>query len=243
MKASSYDPFAWFYNRYWGEAFCRRIYPVLQDVLLRRLPVGARILDLCCGTGQLAARLAGSGFRVTGLDGSPAMLRYARRNAPGAEFQCADARSFRLPGEYHAVVSTFDSLNHIPEAEGLRAAFTNARAALRKGGWFVFDLNSARTFQDPAGETTALVAADHVCLVRRRFDAVRRMARWRLTLFRKKRGVWVRQDVEIVERCYTDREVRRALRQAGFAAVAASEVLELGLHGSPGRRLYVAGGE
>jgi len=43
-----------------------------------------RILDLGCGTGLLTRQLAVAGREVTGVDPSPAMLAYARRQ-PGAE--------------------------------------------------------------------------------------------------------------------------------------------------------------
>lgn len=52
-RYSDYDAFAWFYNRYWG-GFSQRVLPILDRLLLDRLPAGARLLDLCCGTGQLA---------------------------------------------------------------------------------------------------------------------------------------------------------------------------------------------
>ena len=39
----------------------------------------ADILDVCCGTGLLAAELAARGYRVTGVDASEAMLAQARR--------------------------------------------------------------------------------------------------------------------------------------------------------------------
>jgi 2-polyprenyl-3-methyl-5-hydroxy-6-metoxy-1,4-benzoquinol methylase len=41
-----------------------------------------RVLDLGCGTGLFARRLAGAGHRVTGLDPSAAMLDWARAQDP-----------------------------------------------------------------------------------------------------------------------------------------------------------------
>ncbi len=45
---------------------------------------GARVLDVGCGTGRLALRLASAGHAVTGIDPSPAALA-AARTKPGAE--------------------------------------------------------------------------------------------------------------------------------------------------------------
>ena len=57
-------------------------------------PQGARILDVCCGTGYLAGLLAARGYRVTGIDASAAMIGFARETAPEAEFSVADAARF-----------------------------------------------------------------------------------------------------------------------------------------------------
>lgn len=42
----------------------------------KRLPQGAHILDLGCGTGNNARALAAAGFRVTGIDIGPHQPRY-----------------------------------------------------------------------------------------------------------------------------------------------------------------------
>ncbi len=51
--------------------------------LAAMLPAGSVVADLGCGTGLLAAELAPWVRRVVGVDGSPAMLRSARRRVAG----------------------------------------------------------------------------------------------------------------------------------------------------------------
>ena len=100
------------------------------------------VLDLCCGTGLLAAELAARGYRVVGVDASGAMLELARERL-GAE---ADLRQAWLPalpvGErFDAVVSTFDGLNYLTPAD-LRVTLASVAGVLRPGGWLVFDLHT-----------------------------------------------------------------------------------------------------
>ena len=116
-RYTDYDAFAWLYNREWGTFGSNIFFPALKVIAGDKLHDGARIIDLCCGTGQLAEVLVQKGYKVTGLDGSAKMLRYARRNAPAAKFILGDARTFNLPAKYDAVFSTFDSLNHIMTLE------------------------------------------------------------------------------------------------------------------------------
>ena len=72
-----YDNFAWLYNQQW-RAFGERVFPLLKDIAGETLPDRAKVLDLCCGTGQLAKVLTDKGYEVTGIDGSREMLRYAK---------------------------------------------------------------------------------------------------------------------------------------------------------------------
>jgi 2-polyprenyl-3-methyl-5-hydroxy-6-metoxy-1,4-benzoquinol methylase len=101
-----YDAFAWIYNRHWGRNSAQRFLPVVEKLVLPHLPPCARILDLCCGTGQLAQALAERGYQVTGIDGSEEMIRHARINGPDVKLTVADAQSFHLPATHHAAVST-----------------------------------------------------------------------------------------------------------------------------------------
>lgn len=94
---SAYDNFAWIYNRHWGMKFTAGAVAVLEELVFDGIPENAAILDLCCGTGQLANILAERGYEVTGLDGSEEMLVFARKNAPGVEFIHNDASAFSLP--------------------------------------------------------------------------------------------------------------------------------------------------
>ena len=134
-RYADYDTFAWLYNREWG-AFGSNIFPALKIIAGRSLSKRAKILDLCCGTGQLAKVLTEKGYHVTGIDGSAEMLHYAKENAPSAEFILSDARTFSLPPVYNAVFSTFDALNHVMTLLELEQVFKNVFKCLDNGGIF-----------------------------------------------------------------------------------------------------------
>jgi SAM-dependent methyltransferase len=240
-SASAYDQFAWFFNRYWGNSFSKDARIVLERRLLPHLPSDARILDLCCGTGQLSHWLTGCGFRVAGLDRSVEMLRFARDNAPAARFLAADACVFHMPPTHDAVVSTFDSLNHIPSRQDLGQVFRNVYAALRPDGLFLFDMNMDAGFRASSPETTAIVRRDHTCILESKYDASKGVGTSAITLFRRRKDCWIRSDLKILEYLYPEEEVRDLLQQAGFSQVAVYDAeRDVGMLRGTGRLFFLA---
>lgn len=87
-----------------------------RTVARLRLPAGARILDLCCGTGASAlpaARAVGPTGSVLGVDLTPALVLQARALAAAegltqARFEVADVEQLALPvASFDAVISVF----------------------------------------------------------------------------------------------------------------------------------------
>lgn len=143
------EGFARIYNLRWG-GFANEVAPRFRDFYAHTVAgqTGGAVLDLCCGTGQLARHFLEHGYRVTGLDLSPAMLHYARQNtcaalATGqARFVHGDAADFTLEERFGLVVSTYDALNHLPDLESLQRCCHSVAAVLLEDGWFIFDLNT-----------------------------------------------------------------------------------------------------
>jgi demethylmenaquinone methyltransferase/2-methoxy-6-polyprenyl-1,4-benzoquinol methylase len=83
---------------------------------------GETALDVCCGTGDIAFRLAEAGARVTGLDFSPAMLAVAARRAcpprPGWTaplFLQGDAMNTGLPSAAFDIVTVGYGLRNLAD--------------------------------------------------------------------------------------------------------------------------------
>jgi SAM-dependent methyltransferase len=240
---AAYDDFAWFYNRYWADEFHNFAVPVLDRIWIPRLPAAARLLDLCCGTGYLAGILVRRGFRVTGIDASPAMIECARENAPAACFHVGEAAELQLPREFQGAVSTFDSLNHVLGYAALETVLRNTANALLPGAPFVFDILFEEAYSTHWGENFAIVRDDHVLTITgSRYDARRHRARCTITMFRRIEGVWGRSDVTIEEQCYTREQIDVALRRAGFGEISCYDARDLGVAGDlgEGRTFYVA---
>jgi len=93
---------------------------------------GDRVLDACCGTGDLAVAARRAGAReVVGLDFSEAMLERARRKAPAIEWVRGDLLALPFPEASFDVATVGFGVRNVEE---LDAALRELRRVLRPGG-------------------------------------------------------------------------------------------------------------
>jgi SAM-dependent methyltransferase len=107
------------------------------------LAKGSRVLDVACGTGRHAVRLARRGASVLGVDVTPAYLAEARRAArglPNARFLRADMRRVSRRAEFDAAINLWTSFGYFEDpADDLKTLRAVARA-LKPGGLFLIDI-------------------------------------------------------------------------------------------------------
>jgi SAM-dependent methyltransferase len=105
-------------------------------------PAVHTVLDVCCGTGLMSAELVALGYRVSGVDGSAAMLAHARRRlGPGIPLAQATLPDLGDGAAVDAAVSTLDGFNYLTP-DTFRSTLAALAARLRPGGWCVFDLHT-----------------------------------------------------------------------------------------------------
>lgn len=94
---------------------------------------GERILDLGCGTGDLAKHIQESGADVVGIDASAEMIAKAKGKYPDMDFSVADGTAFHFEEPFNAVF-TNATLHWIHEQDKLINCVYNS---LRPGSRFV----------------------------------------------------------------------------------------------------------
>jgi demethylmenaquinone methyltransferase/2-methoxy-6-polyprenyl-1,4-benzoquinol methylase len=92
-----------------------------------------RVLDACCGTGDLAVAAARAGGRVTGVDFSERMLERARKKAPALDWVRADATALPFGDETFDVVTVGFGIRNLADLE---AGLRELARALVPGGRF-----------------------------------------------------------------------------------------------------------
>ncbi|MGH8899508.1 MAG: SAM-dependent methyltransferase [Egibacteraceae bacterium] len=128
------DDYLYFYGDHLAkvtDAEAERIWRLLE------LEPGMAVLDVPCGHGRIANRIAARGCCVTGLDATPQFLDLARRDAAerGVEvtYVHGDMRALEWTEAFDRVVNWFTSFGYFPDEEN-RQVLAEAHRVLRPGG-------------------------------------------------------------------------------------------------------------
>lgn len=96
--------------------------------------IQGNVLDVACGTGDMAVSLVERGCTVTGVDISEEMLAIARQKAPIVTFMIADAEHLPFPdASFDAVTCAFGVRNFVHLEQGLNEMLR----VLKPGGQLV----------------------------------------------------------------------------------------------------------
>lgn len=125
------------------------------------LQAGDSVLDLGCGPGLYAAKLAEFGLAVTGVDISPRSIAYARNFADehglAINYRCQDYLKLEDINRYDAALMIFgDYCTFNPDDR--QQLLSNISQALRPGGHFVLDV-STRQHREKYGAKNAWYAS------------------------------------------------------------------------------------
>jgi SAM-dependent methyltransferase len=186
------------------------------------LEPGAEILDLACGQGRHAVPLAQRGYRVTGLDLSPVLLRHAREHAEEAgveiEFRQGDMREIPWTGRFDAVINLFTAFGYFEDNAENQKVLVAIYRALKPGGKVLMEMNHRdwlmRVFKAKDWET---LEDGSLVWYERQFDPI--------SGINTQRTMDLTPDGQMRKRghavhVYTATELTRMLRQAGLEPIA-----------------------
>lgn len=196
----------------------------LETVLHDRGIRPETVLDLACGTGSASILLAARGYRVIGADISEEMLTVAAQRAsalPGNApfFVRQPMQRLRLPEPVDAVFCLLDSLNYLTQPEDCRQTFRRVFRALRKGGAFLFDVNTPQKLRGLDGQVFLDENEESYCVWRAEYEPEERILYYGIDLFRKTGALWARSFEQHCEYAYEPQELCAWLREAGFSSV------------------------
>jgi SAM-dependent methyltransferase len=183
------------------------------------LEAGMAVLDLACGHGRIANRLAARGAEVAGLDVTPRFLELAREDAAArgveVEYVQGDMRELPWTERFDRVVNWFTAFGYFDDT-GNRRVLAEVARALRPGGRVAIELNNYPAIMRTYLPSTVVERDGNLMIDRHRFDPLTGRNLVERTIIRD--SLVRRTHFEV--RMFTYPELRDWLLEAGFAAVA-----------------------
>lgn len=109
------------------------------------------ILDLGCGPGLYAERLAQKGHRVTGMDISAESIQYAQKNAASSALEISyrngDYLSLDDENKFDLAILIYTDLG-VLLPDDRQKVIENVHRALKPGGLFIFDVLNVHRFNE-----------------------------------------------------------------------------------------------
>lgn len=192
----------------------------------------ARILDLGCGPGLYAIRLAQRGHCCRGIDFSPASIAYAAAQAADLSedtpLECtylrADIRTAEYGGGYDLVMLIFGEFNVFTPADA-RKILDKAYTALLPGGTLLLELSAEAAVREMGTTGPGWYSAKsglfsdkpYICLTECFWDAVKAAATERYFIIDARTGKVSRYAA--TTQAYSGEQSIELLHQAGFTAL------------------------
>ncbi len=236
-EAQIYQSYAAVYDAIGQARLGARLASWALEWLAARREMPAHVLDLACGTGAAAQVFAAAGCHVVGVDRSRPMLEIARGRARDAgqaiRFCEGDIRALEprtenrepqetMAGSHFDLATCFyDSLNYLTSDGDLERVFGGVAAALRPGGWLIFDVNTEAVFRAYHERDIVTYDGPDILVYNQiHYQHDTRVAEGRIVWFVRELDRWWRGEETHAERAWADAELRGALDAAGLALVA-----------------------
>lgn len=137
----SYENFSYYYDSLMDPAF----YDDYEKFIYDHCDF-EDVLELGCGTGEIAIRLAKADKRVFASDLSTDMLEVAKQKAMHANvnlmMQRVDMADFKTSYPVDLILCLCDSLNYLLDEKDVLNTFKNVYSSLKEDGTFIFDVDS-----------------------------------------------------------------------------------------------------
>lgn len=227
---ASYGEFAYYYDGLTDNVDYEKRCDYIRDLLAENGVGEGILLDLACGTGTVSLMLSRMGYDVIGVDASEDMLSVAqeKKMETGEDviFLCQRMEELDLYGTINAAVSTLDSINHVTDADTVRAIFRRVSLFMEDKGIFIFDVNTPYKHRNVLGNNTFVYDTDEVYCVWQNSTDESLLTTISLDIFEKDEDdeeTYYRYSEEFSERAYELDDIKSWLEECKFEVTAVYE--------------------
>lgn len=176
----------------------------------------SKILDLACGVGRHAIRLAKKGFNVVGLDFSKKLIEEAKKNATKEDvlinFKRENIKTFSLKEQFDAIILMYTSFGYFVEEKDNIQILNQIRDSLKNTGLFLLDLPNKQWVMEKVPRKTWRQVKDVYILEEKYFDEKINMHIDDITILNKEKI----KKTKTFLRLYSFSEINQKLKENGF---------------------------
>lgn len=219
----TYQAFAHVYDQLMEHAPYDAWVQFTESILEKHERQAKTVLELGCGTGEVALRLARIGYHVTGVDYSTDMLSCAMEKSLEEQLpvQWIQQDITELVGfnEIDVCISYCDVMNYITNKADMKSVCYRVYESLSKQGLFIFDMHDiAYAKKDLMGHTFAEVT-DELSYIWECEQAEAEEMDHYITLFQQEGSHYVRFDEVHQQKLYDRFWMKKLLTEIGFTKI------------------------
>ncbi|MBM7604770.1 SAM-dependent methyltransferase [Metabacillus crassostreae] len=220
-----YQGFAYIYDQLMKDAPYDQWAELILEVFSKYHPDTKNVLDIGCGTGEIAVRLAKKQFNVTGVDLSEDMLTVAQakaeKNKVNMLFLQQDMRE--LTGfieRSDAITICCDSLNYLRTISDVQSTFEAVYNQLNDNGLFIFDVHSLYKIHNVFADATFADQDDDISFIWSSYlGEEEHSIEHDLSFFVKQGEFYERYDELHYQRTFDIEQYKQLLQSASFEIV------------------------
>ncbi|QOY36214.1 class I SAM-dependent DNA methyltransferase [Anaerobacillus isosaccharinicus] len=222
----NYGKFAYLYDELMTDAPYEQWVSFVLDIMKNTGNYHRQILDVGCGTGNIAIPLSKHGLQVTAVDLSEEMLFVAKEKSDAAkaevQFFQQDMRELEGLGEFDVVISLCDCINYLNNEQEINVTFQRISHHLKKNGLFIFDVHSIHKVEAIFTGHTFAHNGQEISYIWECFAGEEEYSvDHDLSFFvENEEGMYERYDEFHKQRTYTIETYEKALKNSGFEVIS-----------------------
>jgi len=189
---------------------------LVEDCIVEHKPETKTILELACGTCEVAKELVEKKYKVTGLDINEKMLEKAEKNLNKKNLVLGDMTDFDLWKTFDTVLCNYNSICHLLKWEDWQKFFDMSYKHLEKDWLLVFDINTLYEFENITKDFAQFYNFEDatVCLEMFKKEWI---FEWLVKIFKHKKDNNYELIEEVVkENSFPINRIKKELKEKGF---------------------------
>lgn len=101
------------------------------------------VLDMGCGSGEHVVALQQYGYKITGVDSSPDMIKVAKKRFPNCNFEVSSMQEYVKEKQYDGIYCIFGTFNYLVKEREIDIYLENTRKNLKPAGISILEIWNA----------------------------------------------------------------------------------------------------